>query len=524
MSQRNTCSIYIHDPGPRFNINAMSLEPNRSRWSDPDHSWHVAYWLHRGLLRYAHRTDDASKADVIFIAHYFLTYNYMSDPLVYGAPVLQWQHALRAGGVNALLRQEPALLRRWEQRPSDFVAAPVFQACTSSALHNVLGRARWLVPDAFLGNRCDYHDGYDAIVPLVVASAAWDPAPRTPSTSLITRDAERSQSLAPAGRRFLTHVGRLGKPYVDYPMSMLRYLMWSHLHTHPNVTFLATDAHTAVLPNLRDPRCSQPPKVWMQAGLRCCKRCSYGCQRCLEPPSVSIDLPNSLRHGVGTAHRVASKASYRAALAASSLCLVLRGDTESTRKLSEAMLAGCVPVLIADMPAWPFARRLDYSKFSFEFDWRAASADPGRVVDTLLRVPRADIETKRREVLRVRDLFFFHDHPSRPGAVSQLIAELCSARHALPPRNPAVGRSSPSQNVSALYDSRPKRMTVARFLSHRVGRGAQRGSLHHVLVRPAYADGVESDRFVPAEPFRGAAVLAAYLRTPQGQRLARYIN
>ena len=137
-------------------------------------------------------------------------------------------------------------------------------------------------------------------------------------------------------------------------------------------------------------------------------------------------------------------------------------------------------------------------------------------------MPRAAIEAKRREVLRVRDLFFFH--PTRPGAVSQLIAELCSAHHALPPRNPAVGRSSPSQNVSALYDSRPKRMAVARFLSHRVGRGTQRGSLHHVLVHPSYADGVESDRFVPAEPFRGAAVLAAYLRTPQWQKLARYIN
>ena len=65
-----------------------------------------------------------------------------------------------------------------------------------------------------------------------------------------------------------------GKPYVNYLMSMLRYLIWSHLHTHTNVTFLATDAHTTVLANLRDLRCSQPPKVWMQAGLRCCKRCS----------------------------------------------------------------------------------------------------------------------------------------------------------------------------------------------------------------------------------------------------------
>ena len=68
-----TCSIYVHDPGARYNIDAM-LQPGQ-RWSDTDHNWHVAMWLHRALLNYEHRTHDPRAADVIYLAHYFLTEN-----------------------------------------------------------------------------------------------------------------------------------------------------------------------------------------------------------------------------------------------------------------------------------------------------------------------------------------------------------------------------------------------------------------------------------------------------------------
>ena len=509
------CSIYVHDPGPRFNLHAMSAEPNRTLWTDLDHYQHVAYWLHRGLLRYPNRSHNPAAADVIFIAHYFLTYNLLDAPLVFGAPVLQWQNMLRSGGVKTLL-QRPALLERWKQRPSDFVAAPILLACTSATLHHVLAGARWLVADPYLGNRCDYHPGFDMIAPLVVSSGAWDPAENS-LPSLGASTLPRQPLATESHRRFLTYIGRLGKPYVDYPMSMLRYLMWAQLREHPNVTFLATDARDVVLPNLRDPRCQQPPKVWLKAGVRCCKRCSYGCTRCLEPPSA--DIHRSLRHGVGTAPRVASKASYRALLASSTFCLVLRGDTESTRKFTEAILSGCIPVLIADMPEWPFAARLDYRKFSFEFDWRAASAEPLRVVNMLLRLPAAEIEAKRHELLRVRPHFFYHDDTSRPGAVTQLIASLCETRHATQLATPS--KKSPS--LSSVYELRPKWMSVAQVVGHRVGRGAQRGSLHHIRVLLSYDDGTDSDGYVPSEPFRGSAVFTAYLKTDEGRKLTRYV-
>ena len=78
--------------------------------------------------------------------------------------------------------------------------------------------------------------------------------------------------------------------------------------------------------------------------------------------------------------------------------------------------------------------------------------------------------------------------------------------------------------MQALYDRRPMAMRVARISAHRVGRGAQRGSLHHVSLRLIYAEGGTSEGFVKAEPFQGSAALAAYLKTREGQRLSRYVQ
>ena len=79
------------------------------------------------------------------------------------------------------------------------------------------------------------------------------------------------------------------------------------------------------------------------------------------------------RCGLVVIEKVLAHLGEGALLRNSTYCLVLRGDTPSTRKFSEAILGGCVPVLIADMPAWPFDTRLRYGEFSYEFDWRHAS-------------------------------------------------------------------------------------------------------------------------------------------------------
>lgn len=94
-----SCSIYVHDPGPRYNAQPMSMKGQR--WSDTDHNWHVAYWLHQALLNYEHRVDDPSKADAIFVAHYFLTANPVQRPLDFGGPLLSWDQDLKRGGAEA---------------------------------------------------------------------------------------------------------------------------------------------------------------------------------------------------------------------------------------------------------------------------------------------------------------------------------------------------------------------------------------------------------------------------------------
>eukprot|EP00966_Prymnesium_polylepis_P308587 7131037-Prymnesium_polylepis.1 len=117
-----SCSIYVHDPGGRYNTQPMGMPGQR--WSDTDHNWHVAYWLHRALLRYARRAESAADADVVFLAHYFLTENPVGAPLDFGAPLLGWDETLKRGP-EELLRNDSVLLARWAAAPADFVAAPI---------------------------------------------------------------------------------------------------------------------------------------------------------------------------------------------------------------------------------------------------------------------------------------------------------------------------------------------------------------------------------------------------------------
>ena len=422
----------MHDPGSDTNRDAMRARLpghlGKSRWMDPDHPWHVAYWLHQGLLNYAHRTSDVSEADVIFVAHYFLTVNPVRRPLFFGDPLLGWDQKLREGPL-ALFDGAPAVMRRWERRSSDFVVAPILIACLRAPAWLRRG-ARWIITEPFFRNRCGYRHGYDLVVPQVVSSAVWAPPAheraRTPS----------ALTGAPTGARkghFLLYVGRLGKAYLDPPMSELRLRMWLGLRAHPNVTFLATDVNETLLPYLESPA-------------RPCPRCLWRCKRC-------VPLRTPAEAAQGSLRRVASKRRYRAMMGDATFCLVLRGDNENTRKFTEAILAGCIPVLIADMPEWPFSRRLDYAAFSYEFDWAASSRDPRHVVETLLRLPAPEVASKRRQLLRVRRHFFYHANVSLPagGAVRQIIADMCDQPSA---RARARARRGPTAELSALYELR----------------------------------------------------------------------
>ena len=291
-----SCSIYIHDPGARFNSQPMALADQR--WGDTDIAWHVAYWLHQTLRTYAHRVDNPANADVIFLAHYFLTDHPRNKPLDFGSPLLQWDTALREGGVEELFLHDRALLQRWETRPADFVVAPILLACMKA--RGFLHAARWIITEPFFGNSCGYRYHFDIVSPQVVSSPAWAPS---------------AVDVSVPKPRFLTYVGRIGKAYIEPPMSMVRYRMWASLRWHPNVTFLATDYNEAVAPYFQDP-------------LKPCKTCSYSCKRCLDPEI-------GLNPAVGVLPRETSKTAYRSWMTGSMFCLVrhraiARGTTPCT--------------------------------------------------------------------------------------------------------------------------------------------------------------------------------------------------
>jgi Exostosin family len=58
---------------------------------------------------------------------------------------------------------------------------------------------------------------------------------------------------------------------------------------------------------------------------------------------------------------------YNQQLLSSKFCLVLRGDTTSSKRLFSSIAAGCVPVIISDGLKIPFATIIDYSTFTLTF-------------------------------------------------------------------------------------------------------------------------------------------------------------
>ena len=396
-------SIYIHDPGELYNARAMA-DP-REGWNNTDHNWCVAYWLHQGLLRYRRRVYDVEEADVVFIALYGQYHNPKSAYLRFGRAMYDWPQVLRQGPA-ALFGNSSALLRRWEARPLDFTVAAVLKACQSLS-PSFLKDARWIITDVWF-RRCQLRDGVDFVAPQVLSLPEWRP----PDDDDVVVDEEERRRGSAGPRFFLLYIGKVCKPYIEPPASTLRFALWSVLRAHPNATFRATDHLWQASINASDPAAPPP-----------CRQCSYGCKQCLRLPAESAQVPLS----VGLLGRRMAPPEYLSYLRNATFCLVPRGDNEMTRKFTEAIVAGCIPVMIVDMPALPFERRLDYAAFSYEFDLKKVLERPMLVMETLLRVPAAEVRAKRRALLRVRRHFFYHDDPNRPGAVQQLIYDMGTA-------------------------------------------------------------------------------------------------
>ena len=79
---------------------------------------------------------------------------------------------------------------------------------------------------------------------------------------------------------------------------------------------------------------------------------------------------------------------YVRELRESQYCLHLRGDTSTSRRIYDALAAGCVPVIISDDSHLPFKSQIDWDAFT-------VSINEDELIEHKARVPQALIETSQ---------------------------------------------------------------------------------------------------------------------------------
>jgi len=113
---------------------------------------------------------------------------------------------------------------------------------------------------------------------------------------------------------------------------------------------------------------------------------------------------------------------YNSRMASSDFCLMLRGDTASSKRLFSAVSCGCIPVIVSDWIPLPFEALIDYSQFSLRF-----SESSFRDVQSLLNFLRREVLPARRAAMRAalqmaRSLLLFQTF-SEPSAAKPTVVD-----------------------------------------------------------------------------------------------------
>eukprot|EP00930_Biecheleria_cincta_P058495 TRINITY_DN4431_c0_g1_i1.p1 TRINITY_DN4431_c0_g1~~TRINITY_DN4431_c0_g1_i1.p1 ORF type:complete len:482 (-),score=90.53 TRINITY_DN4431_c0_g1_i1:186-1631(-) len=118
-------------------------------------------------------------------------------------------------------------------------------------------------------------------------------------------------------------------------------------------------------------------------------------------------------------HKNYSGQSYETGLLKSRLCLVPEGDTPSSPRLFDAIVAGCVPVILSNNIDLPFNDLLDWDKFSLHpstSDFLASGSSTrqfleqskaANAIKKLADTPPSDLTDLQRRLQMVRELFVY---------------------------------------------------------------------------------------------------------------------
>jgi hypothetical protein len=96
----------------------------------------------------------------------------------------------------------------------------------------------------------------------------------------------------------------------------------------------------------------------------------------------------------------------------SEFCLMMRGDTASSKRLFSAISSGCIPVIISDWIQLPFEALIDYSRFSLRFPENAFHR-----IEDLVHFLRYNVTLPMKEEMKnalrlVRPLLLYDYHGS----------------------------------------------------------------------------------------------------------------
>ena len=104
-------------------------------------------------------------------------------------------------------------------------------------------------------------------------------------------------------------------------------------------------------------------------------------------PDVDVALVVMQPNGDGEEEEWSQHEAYLASLMRSKFCLITEGDVSTTLRLYEAIVAGCVPVIVSDCMDVAFDGLEpvgDYSKFTMQLPLTTSGADIVRQLDTLV--------------------------------------------------------------------------------------------------------------------------------------------
>jgi hypothetical protein len=404
---------------------------NERRSSAADNAYDTAQyladvWLHESFAQHDRRTDDPEEADVIFVPFYVT----LSHRLGYCRGLSN--HGERIKLLAKTIRRSPnfRLASRFLLAFPDVSIAPTLRFAGKHgplllALVKEAGiRMATVDPDYLhLADRMNDECRWSGDAELEWMKRYCVPGWNSSFLQNVTSDRD------PARRVFVI-------PYVS------------------NLAFISTESERRIL--RRAPR-TNFVLFRGNSNLACCswKEPSCGCWLRNTIVNESIDrdsvtgLPGNLvvvatdrkkRNDPGSS-RLFSARDYVDEMLSSTYCLVPRGDTRSSRRLFEAVAAGCIPVIVSDDLVLPFSSSIDWSKISVQIPEAEFNRDPLRAYQALAE--RLDEVEMRSALLKARQGLLYAEHGKkgrngRPRACCGGVADLLLKEMAQPRTSPRL--------------------------------------------------------------------------------------